>query len=437
LLTGASNIASSFRGVLAKRVSAGTLNTNSAIAYDAEEYDTASLHSTASNTTRFVVPAGASYARVTAAMKDSGTGGAGCYIHKNGSLSFLGRGLDMKVISGHAIYPNPQGGIAKVVPGDYFEAVYGNGGFSVQNANGNWAAMEIVDPSEACCMLGRGDRSGQALATGSFPAGNKVEWGDPAHATNVSAGSYDLGGYWSVAEPTRITIPVGGAGWYRVMAGINYPTSQANTRILVNNAELTRKIVSGGDRMNSQQYHTVGSYAMYLNDGDYIEAQMEVSTAGTLGGTNLHWFSLEKVPSTRKRVLLGWAGSKTFTSGGTLERIVTFDTEVYDTADLADLVASNSRVVVPAGVSRVRAMLGTGLHGAAGKIEFTIRKNGLYTPGLPINSVGNATLWESANMMSAWIDVVPGDYIDVSCNYNENARTFAAGNAPWLYVEAE
>jgi hypothetical protein len=64
-------------------------NTNTAITFDSESFDTDGFHSTSSNTSRVTIPAGkAGYYLITGTLSwaANATGGRWCYLRKNGSM---------------------------------------------------------------------------------------------------------------------------------------------------------------------------------------------------------------------------------------------------------------------------------------------------------------------------------------------------------------
>ena len=146
------NISNFFRGALVYNTAqsipdaAGT-NMN----FGFEEYDTDSIHSTSTNTSRLTVPSGVTKIRLTGSVgwAANTTGARFVKIHKNGSDLYTPRaetGSTSDVTWGG--YPqNISSPIFTVVSGDYFEMnVYQNSGAALNTAANftNWFAMDLI-----------------------------------------------------------------------------------------------------------------------------------------------------------------------------------------------------------------------------------------------------------------------------------------------------
>lgn len=142
-----------FRGALVKKSTNQTTANYSAgvaVAWDAEAYDTDTIHDNSTNNTRLTVPSGVSYVRLKAqANLDLVTAGSDTYyqITKNGSATYDGFtqvNLDLQSIAQTtAPIASP---VLAVTAGDYFEFKVFCADTSVTVlANGSWFAMEIVE----------------------------------------------------------------------------------------------------------------------------------------------------------------------------------------------------------------------------------------------------------------------------------------------------
>lgn len=394
-------------------------------------YDYGGWHDTAVNPSRMVVPAGVSYVRLTSNFYPDGNPQRAGQIQQRGGANFLGQGCDYQNISGHSIHSNAPSAIVPAVAGEFYHNLYAVGSLGgltdAARQNANWFAIEAIDPSLVGALTGRVGLAEQSLATGGW---RLIEWADP-----VAAGGYDLGGYWSAAQPTRFTVPEDGV--YRFSGSFYYTANDASFRLEKNGVQLQPGVGACSDPLGSSGYASFASYAVECVAGDYFEIRGEVATAGTLGSDLRIWFSVEKVNPLIKRALIGTSASKTITAAA---QAISCANEYYDTSGMANLVANNDRIFFPSGVTKARAMFGTGIQGAAGKMSLEARRftaAGAQYPvvGCPTQDMGVATLWEGMNAMGAWLDVNPGDYFQLYCPYNENSRTFNAGQAPWLYVE--
>lgn len=144
---------SAFRGALAYRSSIHAIpdSVETAVPFNAEAYDTDSIHSTSTNTERLTVPSGVARVRLAGGVFFAATssGYRSAVIRKNGS-GFPGSttayltSLTMEV-SGHSM--TLQTPVIDVSAGDYFELfVYQNSGAALGvTSNSTWLAMEIIE----------------------------------------------------------------------------------------------------------------------------------------------------------------------------------------------------------------------------------------------------------------------------------------------------
>lgn len=95
--------------------------TNTALTFDSEEFDTDAYHSTASNTSRFVVPATGNYGFMAGGFANSSPGGGPLSFKKNGTTYIRGSGTSMPSAAGYNIVH----GAAALTAGDYIEVIYG------------------------------------------------------------------------------------------------------------------------------------------------------------------------------------------------------------------------------------------------------------------------------------------------------------------------
>ena len=119
--------------------------------------------------------------------------------------------------------------------------------------------------------------------------------------------------------------------------------------------------------------------------------------------------------------------------------LLTWDTEEYDIGGWHDNAINNTRLIVPSGVSIIQ--VGANVHvdnGAGGEwIEMLILKNGASFIGGPISNIYAGTNYlENINLLSADVNVVPGDYFEVYFIASDNTRNVLADNASWFYIKA-
>ena len=140
------------RGALVKRttdLTAVDYSTATAMAWDAEIYDTAAIHDNSTNNTRLTVPSGVTWVQIEASVATnnvSPAAGLAVDIRKNGTIAFDGYSYDSV---GSGAYNTP--GISystpplSVVAGDYFEVFVGCTDTSIDIvAAKSWAHMTIL-----------------------------------------------------------------------------------------------------------------------------------------------------------------------------------------------------------------------------------------------------------------------------------------------------
>lgn len=120
-----------FRGALVKKAAdqtAANYTAGVAIAWDAEEYDTDTIHDNSTNNTRLTVPSGVTKVRLwaniaLAAVTASAANGANAYIAKNGSIDFIGGARADSASISTERFINLSSAVVTVTSGDYFEVV--------------------------------------------------------------------------------------------------------------------------------------------------------------------------------------------------------------------------------------------------------------------------------------------------------------------------
>jgi hypothetical protein len=141
-----------FKGALVNRAtdqSIGTATTT-VVAWDAEQYDTDSVHDNVTNNSRLTVPSGVTRVRLAAyiVFGASATGNRKVNIRKNGGASYWGyASYVMAGLSGTPTEIIIQTPPIVVTPGDYFEVtVYQDSGVTlpVMSSYLSWFAMERV-----------------------------------------------------------------------------------------------------------------------------------------------------------------------------------------------------------------------------------------------------------------------------------------------------
>jgi len=135
-------------------------------------------------------------------------------------------------------------------------------------------------------------------------------------------------------------------------------------------------------------------------------------------------------------------GNQSIANNDGTEKIA-FDQESYDTSTIHDTVTNNSRLTVPAGVTKVRLTAGLSFAAnATGYRSASFHKNGVSTyVGLVSAQELSPTAGQFANLYltSPVLTVVATDYFELFCFQNSggalNAQGTADGRLTWFAME--
>jgi hypothetical protein len=106
----------------------------------------------------------------------------------------------------------------------------------------------------------------------------------------------DVGGMWDSGDPTKITVPSGGAGWYEVGVTLRYASqvTSAGTRqarINLNTVEQITFQIPTATVLNSTNIIVSGKHELALADGDDITFSAFQNSGGALSvlGNSRGW----------------------------------------------------------------------------------------------------------------------------------------------------
>lgn len=140
-----------FRGAMVKKSADQTGANYSAgpvVAWDAEVYDTDSIHDTVTNNSRLTVPSGVSWVRLSGMLYVNlltASQEISYYVQKNGTAPFTGWAGNRNDTDSTDVYSNFCTAPISVSPGDYFETVIFTNDTSITVSEaGSWFAMEIL-----------------------------------------------------------------------------------------------------------------------------------------------------------------------------------------------------------------------------------------------------------------------------------------------------
>lgn len=110
---------------------------------------------------------------------------------------------------------------------------------------------------------------------------------------------------------------------------------------------------------------------------------------------------------------------------------LSFDTEVYDTDNIHDIVTNSSRLTVPPDTSKVELYANMECTASASTWLFSrILKNGAIVIGLPgIKTTPLGAVSNAHNLCSAVLDVVPGDSFELAIYSSNSTETIFGGTS--------
>lgn len=254
------------------------------------------------------------------------------------------------------------------------------------------------------------------------------------------------GGTHTVDRETRLVVPTG-VTKVRLAAGVDTDaTSTSNFQLYIgkNGAAFP------GDAMVSHRmdFATISKGEAFqtpvleVTEGDYFDVQMETATSNNLDATAGTFFALEVVEEdalsfpgvTVERPHIGARATKSGDQTGLAASIFnafTWDQEDYDTGyqgnPFHDNATNNSRMTVPANVTRVRLHALIGVSGATATIDVRLRKNGANMT--PDHNERAPSGQQRFHMDSGVVDVVEGDYFEVVEFHNSGTVTVRANDS--------
>jgi hypothetical protein len=274
-------------------------------------------------------------------------------------------------------------------------------------------------------------RSGDLLAQDYTGAGAAILWDDEEYDTDAF--------HSTVSNISRLTVP---AGVTKIVLSstVQLTSVDASDHVLLwlskngnffNGSGRTRQEISSTDAIMLN----VSSGVLNVVPGDYFEANLvvEADTSVNVVASVSH-FSIQVVERDdtvnlqsaiaflqprHKGALLVLSANKTAQDLSAPNLIIDWDAEVYDTGfrgvPFHDNVTNNSRITIPAGVTKVQIEAGMHLQLAtAGEwSRISIFKNGFAFQGggLQYVEVGNTDF--TSNVSSAVLEVVEGDFFEV------------------------
>jgi hypothetical protein len=262
---------------------------------------------------------------------------------------------------------------------------------------------------------------------------NQAFTGNVWSAFQMTTEDYDDNGLIDIGtDNTLITVP---AGCDRlILTGFAYSDSSNFIHYAF------RK--NGTDLLNQSKIpgtpsgrHTLTSPVLNVTAGDEFEFILNPSSnlniiEGDFSG--LCWNSASPRASAFKGALVKLASAYTGHPATTYTAIP-FDAEEYDTDGFHDNTTNNTRLTIPAGISKIRLTGNTKSDPGAGAFIVQIYKNGAEYSLSPSVRVDSATSNMGLNICSPVLNVIEGDYfeLNVFCNSGKTFNT----TQTWFSIE--
>lgn len=282
------------------------------------------------------------------------------------------------------------------------------------DTNYSWAQVELLMNNAKCCLAKRST----TLSIGTSLAA--VDW---------NAEEYDDASFHdNSTNPSRMTIPSGTTGLFRVTANLEVDAS---------GGELQMELRINGSRVNytCPRFDVAGNYLnlisppIALSAGDYVEIWALTTSASNLQASNNSWFAIEELESGLQYAIGGRStnGSGMSSSTDTLQPL---NTESVDVGGW--FTSGDDHFTVPSGVTACR-MGGQGTHGASSSGTWNmwmVKSTGAF-PGAGRGSSEN-TGTDNVNFQSAIKVCASSDRFDCYARTNAGAQFLASGASYWI-----
>lgn len=245
--------------------------------------------------------------------------------------------------------------------------------------------------------------------------------------------AYDIGGWHDGVSPSRLTVPYAALVRVTAQSGI---TGDA----LSDSAALTAIIKNGGSFVGAgrNSCQTIASTPfncmsaiVSADAGDYFELNITPSL-GSEVTTASNFIAVETLPASIKYAVVNKSANQTLPADTIT--VLTWDQEVADVGGFHDNAVNNSRLTVPAGVSLVRLSAGVVSQAQVGRLYVDFIKNGASAVGLVSKSTDDDTGDDNLSVMSAIVEVVPGDYFECRA-LTTNSVDVISDDAVWFCIE--
>ena len=275
-----------------------------------------------------------------------------------------------------------------------------------------------------------------ALSRGNAIAGTDVD-------ITAAAG----GGTHRIETEENLVVPAG-VSHVRLRGNLLAQSDLNGSLLLQIGKNFVGNLIGGGHSetdsgASSDENDQVSSAVLEVSEGDKFQLFDTGADAYTIEGTtNRTWFSIEVVETTGafqpaigvETPFIGARAIKSGTQSIAAESTLSFDAEDYDTGykgvAFHDNVTNNSRMTVPAGVTRIRLIASIFTDAVSeGDDRLWIFKDGTTTqPGVAITAVrGINSVAAGLHVETGVIDVADGDFFEVRCVFTATKVVQIAG----------
>lgn len=349
----------------------------------------------------------------------------------------------------------------------------------------NWAFADgdVTVGSDQIAETAHGYQTGEGpirlTTTGTLPAGlalNTNYWIIRVDANNVKFASsranalvgtaVDItaaagGGTHTVDQEEYVVIPAG-VSRVDLSANIDWASSSVGGRsvtIAKRNASDADVATPGtGISINtangSAMIHAANAHGLSVSEGDRFAVAVSQTSTGALDvdPSDQTWFSVRVAEEARAITYPGvtvtspWRGATATLSGditlidaSAAGYLVPWDAEVEDTDGFHDTVTNNTRMTIPAGVSRVNVTYGVvtnSMDTATSYLQTLLSKNGstaFIGNGVSRTEINNTNPRNTVTVMG--ITVVEGDYFEVQLNQDVDENFTLVSASSFFRVE--
>lgn len=253
---------------------------------------------------------------------------------------------------------------------------------------------------------------------------------DPAGSDtviNLDSEVYDRTDWHSnTTNNSRLTVPAG-VSLVRAIFGFDC-ASTPNVRSLKNGASHAGR---GQRKQGAATRSRAFSGVLGVVPGDYFE----FTSTTDVNVEDRSWCAVEALDPATKYALVRRTTNLTLTAS--TNTVVGFDAETADIGGWHDNSTNNSRLTVPSGVTRIRVSGGADFSSDASGTDTSlfIHKNGASLPGRPQCRYFSSSGVTYQGVMSAILEVVAGDYFEMSVATQTTSRDLVAGDGTWFCIE--